>query len=296
MAGVDETLAHRTRRLLAELDLRPKRSRGQSFLVDPSIAERIAALVCGDDRPKVLEIGAGLGGLTGPLARRCRELVAVEIEDSFAVALRGMFGEQAHVRIMSADALTGDLGVLCDGRASEWRVAGNLPYYAASAILLRLLARWPGFERIIVMVQREVGERLLAFRGDSAYGSLSVFARYHIGEARVVARVPRGAFWPQPQVDSAVLLLHPRHERLAAEALEPLLFAVIRAGFSQRRKKLSNALTAGAIGGLDRAALPGLLARTGLGERVRAEELAVEDFIRLARVLAESGATTSACG
>jgi len=296
MAGVDETLAQRTRRLLAELDLRPKRSRGQNFLVDPSIAERIAALVCGDDRPRVLEIGAGLGGLTEPLARRCSQLVALEIEESFAPALHPILADHGHVQIVVTDALTADLADLCDGRASEWRVAGNLPYYAASAILLRVLGRWPGFERIVVMVQREVGERLRASPGDSAYGSLSVFARYHIGEARVVARVPRGAFCPQPQVDSTVLLLQPRRERPAEEGLEPLLFAVIRAGFGQRRKKLSNALAAGAIPGLDRAAVPGFLARAGLAERVRAEELALEDFIGLARVLAESGVTIDAPG
>jgi 16S rRNA (adenine1518-N6/adenine1519-N6)-dimethyltransferase len=296
MAGVDENLARRTRRLLAELGRHPKRSRGQSFLIDPSIAERIAALVCGGDRPRVLEIGAGLGGLTEALARRCDRLAAVEIDEAFAPALRSLFADQRQVRVIVADALTADLSALCDGEVSTWRLAGNLPYNAATAILLHALDRWPGFERIVITVQREVGDRLLASPGHGAYGSLSVLARYHVEEARVIARVPRGVFYPQPKVDSVVLLLQPRRVRPAEESLEPLLFALIRAGFGQRRKKLSNALAAGGLSGLRRGAMTGLLGRAGLAERVRAEELALDDFIRLARVLAESGVTGRAPG
>jgi 16S rRNA (adenine1518-N6/adenine1519-N6)-dimethyltransferase len=289
MPGADETLARRTRRLLAERGLRPKKSRGQSFLIDASIARRIADFVCEQDAPRVLEIGSGLGALTEPLANCCERLVALEIEESFASILQELFADRARVRVVCADALRTDLSALCEHDPSVWRVAGNLPYYAATAIILRLLDRWPGFERLVVMVQREVGERLLASPGNDAYGSLSVIARYYLGEATVVARVPRGAFTPQPKVDSTVLILRPRAMRPVSETDEPMLFALIRAGFGQRRKRLANALAAGLGGSTDRAVVGGLLRDAAFDGNVRAEELALDDFIRLARVFVESG-------
>lgn len=285
-----EGLARRTRRLLAECGRRPRRSRGQNFLIDPKVADRVAGIVAGDEAPRVIEIGAGLGALTEPLARRCSRVVAIELEEAFARALDGLVGEEPHVRVVQADALKADFAQLCGGDPARWRVVGNLPYHAATAIVLRLFAVWPAFERIAVTVQREVGERLLASPDRSDYGSLSVVASYYLGRAKAVVRIPRGAFYPQPKVDSTMLVLEPRGARPEGVKSEALLFAVIRAGFGQRRKQLMNALVGSPhMPHIDRESARQALLAAGAPEKARAQELSLEAFIRVANALWESG-------
>jgi len=297
MDDTGETLASRTHRLLAESGRRPRRSRGQSFLVDPKVADRIVEIVVGHDRPKVLEIGAGLGALTDGLARRSSQVVALELEEAFASALERLYAGQSTVSVVCGDALGTDMAWLCGGDAATWRVAGNLPYYAASAILLRVLAVWPPFERVVLTVQREVGERLIATPGTHDYGSLSVLVAYYCERVRAVARVPRGAFYPQPKVDSTVLLLQPRRERPQGVKCEALLFAAIRAGFGHRRKQIANALVgASTLGPVDREAVREALAVMEVGEKARAQELALGDFIGLSNALWEGGVRPVGCG
>ncbi|MBM3498720.1 MAG: ribosomal RNA small subunit methyltransferase A, partial [Armatimonadetes bacterium] len=240
MAADGERLAVRTQRLLAELGLKPRRERGQNFLIDPTVAESVAAVVCGEARPQVLEIGAGLGALTGALAARASAVVALELQPQFVGALSQLLAGTPCVRVIAGDALKADWGALVGGSPAEWHFAGNLPYYAASAIIVRALEAQPGFARLVVMVQKEVGDRLTARPGDEQYGSLSVFTAYHVTEARVELRVPRGAFYPQPKVDSVVLSLTPRGAARGDVLDEALLFATIRAGFGQRRKQFAN--------------------------------------------------------
>ncbi len=285
-----EPLARRTRRILAELGHRPRRSRGQSFLIDPSVAERIVALVAGSERPHVVEVGAGLGALTDPLSARAARVVAVELDQALASALEGILDDRTNVWVICADALEADLAALCEGQPDRWRVVGNLPYYAATAILLRLLSVRPPFERIVATVQREVGERLLASPGDSDYGSLTVVTAYHAEHVRAAARVPRGAFYPQPKVDSSVLVLEPRRAPMAGIASEELLLRVIRAGFAHRRKQLATSLDAAAsISHIDREIAREALTRAGVGEKCRAQELSLGEFIRVANALWEAG-------
>jgi 16S rRNA (adenine1518-N6/adenine1519-N6)-dimethyltransferase len=297
MGSEGESLAGRTRRLLAELGLRPRKERGQSFLIDPSIAERTVDAICEGGTPKVLEIGAGLGALTEPLAERAQAVVAIELQPGFVQALAAVFVDRPQVCVVEADALKTDLTGLVDGSPSEWRVGANLPYYAASAILLRLLEGKPPFQRIVVMVQREVGERLTARPGHEQYGSLSVLTAYYIASAKVALRVPRGAFYPQPKVDSVVLALEPRRDARRGLADEGLLFEVIRAGFGQRRKQLANTLArATCFGPVDRGTADAALAAAGIPPRARAEELGLETFIALSNALAESGVRVLASG
>jgi 16S rRNA (adenine1518-N6/adenine1519-N6)-dimethyltransferase len=191
---------------------------------------------------------------------------------------------------LAGDALEADYHALTEGAPPDWRVAGNLPYRSASAILLRLLMVKPPFFRLVVMVQREVGERLTARPGDEQYGSLSVITAYHVASAATVLRVPRGAFFPQPKVDSVVLSLQPRPTPWPEVLDESVLSAAIRAGFGQRRKQLANALAGGSgsaavTGGIAAAAL----AQVGLPPRVRAEELDVHQFIALSNALVGQG-------
>jgi 16S rRNA (adenine1518-N6/adenine1519-N6)-dimethyltransferase len=297
MGGEGESLAGRTRRLLAELGLRPRKERGQSFLIDPSIAERTTDAICEGGTPKVLEIGAGLAALTERLADRAQAVVAVELQPEFVQALAAMFADRPQVCVVEADALRTDLADLVGGSPSEWRVGANLPYYAASAILLRLFEVKPPFQRVVVMVQREVGERLTARPGHKQYGSLSVVAAYHTSAAKVVLRVPRGAFYPQPKVDSVVLALEPRRGAWSGLTDEALLFEVIRAGFGQRRKQLVNTIArAACFGPVDRGTADAALAAAGIPPRARAEELDLETFIALTNALAESGVRALASG
>jgi 16S rRNA (adenine1518-N6/adenine1519-N6)-dimethyltransferase len=288
MDAATETLARRTRRLLAEMGHRPRKALGQSFLIDPSVAQRIADIVCEGQRPRVLEIGAGLGALTEPLAACSSALVSVEIDPALASAVESLLADQPHVRVLVDDILHADLGALCEGDPSAWRVAGNLPYASATAIVLRLLEQRPPFERVAVMVQREVGERLMAAPGRSDYGSLAVALGYHCESVKPVLRVPRGAFQPQPRVDSTVLALKPRRNPLVTLDVEACLFPLVRAGFEQRRKKLANAL-ANRLEGLDRGSAEALLQAASIRLEARAQELSLRDFLRLAEVAADVG-------
>ncbi len=290
MDDTGETLAGRTHRLLVESGRRPRRSRGQSFLVDPKVADRIVGIVSGHDRPKVLEIGAGLGALTDGLVRCSSQVVALELEEAFASALERLYAGHSTVSVVCGDALQADMARLCGSDTATWRVAGNLPYYAASAILLRVLAVSPPFDRAVLTVQREVGERLIAVPGKRDYGSLTVLVSYYCERVKAVARVSRGAFYPQPKVDSTVLLLQPRRERPKGVKCEALLFAAIRAGFGHRRKQIANALVgAGTLGPVDCEAVREALVATGVGEKARAQELALDDFIGLSNALWEDG-------
>jgi 16S rRNA (adenine1518-N6/adenine1519-N6)-dimethyltransferase len=285
-----ENLATRTRRLLAELDLKPRRERGQNFLIDPTIAEAVAELACGDDAPQVLEIGAGLGALTERLAERAARVVALELQPEFVEALEGLFTGRPNVRVVAGNALKADLVGLIGGAPNTWRVAANLPYYAASAIIVQLLEARPAFERLVVMVQKEVGDRLTARPGGEQYGSLSVFTAYHTDCATVALRVPRGAFYPQPKVDSVVLTLEPRRTARPEVLDEALLLGVIRGGFGQRRKQLVNALLgAQELEQLDRNTAEAALTGAGIAPKARAEELDLESFIALSNALSRSG-------
>lgn len=242
----------------------------------------------------MLEIGSGLGGLTEALAELGDEIVAVEIDKGLVAALREVVGGRRNVKLVEADALAADLADLCGNEPGEWALAGNLPYNAATAIIMRALELRPPLQRIVCMVQREVGQRLLAEPGSEAYGSLSVAAAYHTESRAVAFRVPRGAFHPQPNVDSSVIAMRPRQAPRADVLDEALLLAIIRAGFGKRRKMLANALSS-APEWLDVSREPAAeaLRACGLNEKARAEELGLEEFIALANELAKSGVRPS---
>ncbi|MGQ9732659.1 MAG: 16S rRNA (adenine(1518)-N(6)/adenine(1519)-N(6))-dimethyltransferase RsmA [Candidatus Zipacnadales bacterium] len=291
MASSPESLAARTRRTLAKLGFRPRRSRGQTFLINPSIARRIAEAVCCDvQEARVLEIGAGLGALTEALVQRGSHVVAVEIQPELANALRELLEAETRVRIVEADALKADLPTLVKGAPGEWCATGNLPYSAASALLLRLLQVRPPFRRIVAMVQREVGERLLARPGQRQYGSLSIVTAYYVNSAKILFRVPKGAFFPQPQVDSVVIRMEPRVTLRENVVDEHLLFTVIREGFAHRRKQLLPALNASTrLAVPDKETLTAAMVAANIAPQMRAEELDLEAFIGLANALAASG-------
>jgi 16S rRNA (adenine1518-N6/adenine1519-N6)-dimethyltransferase len=221
----------------------------------------------------VLEIGAGLGALTGALAETGARVTAVEVDHRLVPLLRAQV-EEHHVRVVEADALTVDWSELLD-TDGPWVLVANLPYNVAVLVVLRVLDEAPSVQSMLVMVQREVGDRLAARPGDKAYGAVSVKVAYH-ATARVVGTVPASVFVPRPEVESALVRID-RHPEVAVDpAVAPArrLFELVRAGFAHRRKMLRQSLAA--------EVLPEAFAAAGIDPRARAENLSVEDWGRLA--------------
>ncbi len=226
--------------------LRPKKSLGQNFLADSRYVADIvgAADLSGED--VVLEIGPGTGILTRALAADAGHVIAVELDGRLIEPLQNAFVEQPHVQIVHADILDLDPPAVArkatpDGIPLRYKVVANLPYYITSAVLRHLLEANPSPSRIVVMVQWEVAQRICAEPGDLSL--LAVSVQYY-ARPRLVVRVPAHAFSPQPKVDSAVLCLDVR-DVPAVDAGTVDFFAVVRAGFSQKRKQLLNSLAAG---------------------------------------------------
>jgi 16S rRNA (adenine1518-N6/adenine1519-N6)-dimethyltransferase len=268
----------RVRELLAGHELRPRKALGQHYLADPNTARKVARLAGIEPGETVLEIGPGLGSLTLALREAGAEVVAVEADPRLLPALAEVLGDDPGVRVEVADALRVDLAALAPGAR---RLVANLPYNIAAGLVLKVLAEAPAIDRQVVMVQREVGERLAAAPGSAAYGapSAKLAAR---AAARVLAPVSRRVFVPEPHVDS-VLLGVARHQHPAAAGLDPVeLDRVVDAAFGQRRKTLRNALRGL---GLDAAGVEQLGRAAGIDLGLRAERLGVEDFAALARQL-----------
>lgn len=277
---------------LAELGLAAHRSRGQNFLVDPTVADRIAERAAIAPGEAVLEIGTGLGLLTHALAARSSRVLTVEVDAGLVRGLRDSGELPAHVELLHADVLELDLRAEIARFAGELpvRVIANLPYSISSPVLRRLLDLRDRLSAWVVLLQRELAERLLAERGSEAYGSLSVLHRLTTS-VEFLFDVPPAAFHPRPRVRSRLVRVAPLTvEPLSADELR-WVECVIRAAFGQRRKTLVNALHHGlklgtGVGG-GAARLVPALEELGLDPRVRAEALTPEQLLALARKLCE---------
>jgi 16S rRNA (adenine1518-N6/adenine1519-N6)-dimethyltransferase len=272
------TLTRRqVRDLLAEHGLSPSRALGQNFVADPNTVRRIARLAGVGPGDRVVEVGPGLGSLTVALAETGAEVTAVELDRHLVPALRSVV-EPVGVRVVEGDAMALDwdkvLGVADEG-GNRWALVANLPYNLATPLVLDLLARVPAIDRMLVMVQREVGERLAAAPGSKAYGIPSVKVAYW-AEAEVVGRVPPTVFIPQPRVESALVRLR-RLPEPPVDADPDRLFRLVEAGFGQRRKMLRRSLAS--------LVDPSAFERAGVRPDARAEELGLEDWARLANVV-----------
>jgi 16S rRNA (adenine1518-N6/adenine1519-N6)-dimethyltransferase len=264
-----------TREALERLGVRPTRRLGQSFLVAPTVVRRIVDVA--DVRGKtVVEIGPGLGALSDELAVTTSELVLVEIDRRLADRLRERYGGAPHVRVVHADALAVDFAALLDGRDGAVAI-GNLPYSVGTQILLRLLEASPHVGRLVLMLQREVAERIVASPGSKSYGTLSVWTALH-GDARIAFRVSSSAFVPRPKVDSAVVMIALSREPRVAIASPGRFRDVVRGAFGQRRKMLRAALA--------RLATASQIEAAGIDSGRRGETLSLEEFAAIANLLA----------
>ena len=265
--------AARIRALLDDFGLAPSRALGQNFVIDPNTVRRIASLAGVDAGSHALEIGPGLGSLTLALAELGAHVTAVEVDRHLVPPLRSVVdGVEPPVTVVHADALEVDLGEVLAG-SKAWRLAANLPYNVGTTILLRVLEDASQVTGGVVLVQREVAERLAAGPGDAAFGIPSVKAAWWVSTA-LAGRVPPSVFHPRPRVDSALVTFE-RRESPGDETLRHRVFELVDAGFGQRRKMLRRSL-AGAVG-------PEAFDAAGVAPTARAEELALDDWVRLAR-------------
>ena len=268
------------REVIKRHDLRAKKSLGQNFLLDLNLTARIARAAGPLDGVTVLEIGPGPGGLTRALlANGAKRVVAIERDDR-AVAALAEIAERypGRLDIVAADALSFDPQTLLGSGPA--RIVANLPYNIATALLVAWLTAepWPPwFDRLVLMFQREVAERITAAPGSKTYGRLSVLAGWRT-EARILFDIAPSAFVPPPKVTSSLVELIPRRAPLPCQSIA--LQKVTEAAFGQRRKMLRQSLKS-----LGRDPLP-LLASAGIEPTARAEEIPVEGFVRLARLLA----------
>ncbi|MEI3037423.1 MAG: 16S rRNA (adenine(1518)-N(6)/adenine(1519)-N(6))-dimethyltransferase RsmA [Oscillospiraceae bacterium] len=253
---------------------------GQNFIVNPSICPRIAELGGADPDTGVLEIGPGLGVLTWELAARARKVVAVELDERLLPVLGETLAGFDNVKVIQADVLKIDLDALLRQEFPNMEVVicANLPYYITSPIVMRLLETRLPVKAITVMVQKEAAARICAAPGSRNAGALSAAVSYY-AVPQILFPVSRGSFMPAPEVDSAVIRLDIRPQPAVSPVDEALFFKVIRAGFSQRRKTLSNSLSSGL--GLAKDQTSAALQQVGLRPSARAEELTLEDFCRL---------------
>jgi 16S rRNA (adenine1518-N6/adenine1519-N6)-dimethyltransferase len=258
--------------------IRPKRSLGQHFLIDPNLARAIASDAGVGPGDHVVEIGAGLGSLTRVLAEAGADVLAVEVDPSLIPALEESVAGLDRVRVLHTDATDrewrDELG------EDEWVLAANLPYNVATHLVLDTLRHVPQVGRLVVMVQREVGERLIGTPGEKAYGIPSVRIAYR-AQAALVRRVPPSVFWPRPKVESVIVRLQ-RLESPPVDVDEERLWTVVDAGFAERRKTMRNGLRRL---GVDGEAADALLEGAGVDPSARAETLSLEDFARIAEAL-----------
>jgi 16S rRNA (adenine1518-N6/adenine1519-N6)-dimethyltransferase len=265
------------RALLRRFNLHPKKGLGQNFLVDEKALARVTAAAELKPTDTVLEIGPGLGSLTRHLAEAAQRVVAVEIDQDLLPALEDTLQPYGNVEVIRADILAFDL-VRQVNPPPGYKVVANIPYNITSAVIRDLLEALVRPERIVLTVQAEVAERIIAQPNDMSVLAVSV---QFYSLPRIVARLPAGAFYPRPQVDSAVVQLDVRPSPAVPVDDVNQFFRVVKAGFSQKRKQLRNSLSGGLH--LSNQQVDALLAQAGIDPQRRAETLTLDEWGAVAR-------------
>lgn len=274
--------------IMDKYGFRFSKSLGQNFLIDEHIIERIAdgAEIGPDDY--VLEIGPGIGVMTQELAQRAKKVVAIEIDRDLIPVLKETLADFDNVTVIRADVLDLDLNAVIAEHFGDKKpkVVANLPYYITTPIIMMLLEDGIPVSEIVVMIQKEVADRIAAKPSTKAYGALSVATQYYT-EPSIIAKVPRTVFMPQPNVDSVVIRMILREEPPVQLDNPDVFFKVIKAAFGQRRKTLLNALTAGGYG-QNKEHLSEMLHSVGIDPIRRGETLSIEEFATLANKFTRS--------
>ena len=262
--------------ILNKHGLLPDKSLGQNFLTDPNILEKITSIAGVTEKDTVLEIGAGLGHLTVHLARSAKQVAAVEIDEQFIPVLEENLAEYKNIRIIQGDILNLNPQDLV--QQNNYLVVANIPYYITSRIIRNLLESELKPNRIILTIQHEVAQRVCAKTGNMSLLSLSVLM---YGEPSLEMRIPAGAFFPQPKVDSAVVLVNLHPEPLLMGEMREKFFEIIKAGFLHKRKTMRNSLSKGLAWSPDET--ENLLVEAGIDPQRRAQTLVMDEWLELTR-------------
>ncbi len=273
--------------LLKAWNLRPKKHLGQNFLLNQALADKIVARADLTPEDHVLEIGCGLGAITLPAARQAAQVVAVDKDPQLLDLLRNELAAQglSNVQLVNQDILTFAFRDYFDPGVSPAVVIGNLPYNISSQIIIHLITSRAYIRSALLMLQKEMAQRLIASPGGKDYGRLSVVLQY-CADVSVVAEAPASLFYPRPKVDSQVIRVVFKEKIIDPAQDERLLARVVKAGFSKRRKTLRNAM-AGNILNADHALVEKWLGQADIDPRRRAETLSVEEFVRLTNRISE---------
>ena len=258
------------------------KSLGQNFLINPTVCPNIAEQGGCEKGVCALEIGTGVGVLTRELAARCDKVVAVEIDERLKPILEETLADFDNTEVIFADVMETDLAKIIEEKFSgkDTVVCANLPYYITSPVIMKVLESRLPIKAMTVMVQKEAAERICAKTGTRECGAITYAVNYY-SEPKTLFRVNRGSFMPSPNVDSAVIRLDIKREHELSAEEEKTLFKLIRAGFSQRRKQLVNPLSP--ILKRSKAEIAELLTSVGLKPTARAEELTLQDYIKLVK-------------
>ena len=260
------------------------KSLGQNFLIDDNIVDKIVAGAGIGPSDKIIEVGPGIGTLTREMASRAGALMAVEIDKNLIPILTDTLGDFENVKIVNEDIIKADIRGLIDENLSGGpvKLVANLPYYITTPIIMRFLEEDINVTDIVVMVQKEVAERMNAQPGGKDFGALSVAVQFYC-DTEIVAKVPRHLFVPQPNVDSIVIALRVRPERKYRVDSEDLFFKVVKAAFGQRRKTLLNSIAS--MGNLSKDMVKEALEEAGIDPKRRGETLSLDEFANLSNVI-----------
>lgn len=273
-------------RLLRQYGFTFSKALGQNFLIDEDICPAMAAALRADNTTGVLEIGPGIGVLTAELCKVAGKVAAVELDKRLYPVLEETLGDFTNFTLIEGDAMQLDLATLlneCFGGMEHIKVCANLPYYITSPVIMRLLESRLPIEEIVVMVQREAGERLCAKMGTRQAGAVSAAVQY-FGEAQVLFEVDRTSFMPAPKVDSSVIKITLHREPKYHVNDEKAFFTLVRAAFAQRRKTAVNSISATL--GIPKETVANALSACGVAVNARAENLTMEELAALSEVLA----------
>lgn len=278
----------RTKEILEKHGFSFKKSLGQNFLIDPNILANIVYHAGIDKQSGVIEIGPGIGALTEPIARAAGKVVAFEIDGRLLPVLEDTLSPYSNITVIHQDILETDLNAVVEEQFYEYdevTVVANLPYYVTTPIIMKFLMGKVPVDRMIIMMQREVADRITAVPGTKAYGSLSIAIQYYM-DAEVSMIVPRTVFMPQPNVESAVLKLTRKAEPPASVIDEEFLFKVARGSFVQRRKTILNNLqTSLPQGKAKKELILEALAEAEIDPVRRGETLSINEFAMLSNAL-----------
>lgn len=283
----DIATPNRTKEILKKYGFSFKKSLGQNFLIDTNVLRNIVSCANLTTESGAIEIGPGIGALTEQLAKRCEKVVAFEIDQRLLPILQETLAPYPHVTVVHSDVLEADIHHVIKENFKEgqslWVVA-NLPYYVTTPILMKLLEEKLPIEGIVVMIQKEVAERIAAKPGTKEYGSLSIAAQYYANASTEII-VPKTVFVPQPNVDSAVLKLTLRNSPAVSVEDEAFFFRVVKASFAQRRKTIMNNLTHNLFTKNDKEQIEVVMTKCNIDPSRRGETLSMDEFASLANAL-----------